>query len=162
MLKRRLIICIICILTAVSSINAKQADKMSITVKKAQIRTSPSFLGKIVIVLSYADRVEVFDERAGWFFVGTSKSSKRGWIHSSAVTNKKIVLKAGDKDLTAGASSNEVALAGKGFNSQVEAEYKSQKNLDYTWVDKMETYDHNVEEVIKFLNDGGVYPKEVN
>ncbi len=159
-MKKYILLCFV-LLSAVT-ISAKSDNMMSVTVKKAQIRTSPSFLGKIVYVLEYADRVEVFDERAGWFFIGTDSSSDRGWIHSSALSKKKIKLTAGSKNVGSNASNNEVALAGKGFNKQVEAKYRSQNDMDYTWIDKMEEYTFDPEEVLKFLTDDGIYPMEAN
>jgi len=37
-----------------------------------------------------------------------------------------------------GASEDEVALAGRGFNDKVEAKYKEQTKLDFSQVDRME------------------------
>lgn len=159
---KKYILIIMVLIISGATISANSDNMMSITVKKAQIRTSPSFLGKIVYILEYADRVEVFDERAGWFFIGIASSNDRGWVHSSALSKKKIVLKAGSENVGSNASNNEVALAGKGFNKQVEAQYRSQNDMDYTWIDKMEEYTFNPEEVIKFLTDEGIYPMEVN
>jgi len=49
-----------------------------------------------------------------------------------------------------------VALAGKGFNKEVEAQYKDEKQLDYTWVDRMEGYRVSPEQVLAFLQAGGL------
>ncbi len=40
------------------------ADEMSVTVQQTQVREKPSFLGKILGVLKYADRVTVLDRRS--------------------------------------------------------------------------------------------------
>jgi hypothetical protein len=67
-----------------------------------------------------------------------SASGQSGWIHSSALSSKTIVVKSGGATQTA-ASSGEVALAGKGFNSAVEAEFKAgHKDIDFAPVDRME------------------------
>lgn len=161
MIKKRIFGIGLLLILSVSTV-AANTEIMSVTVKKAQVRTKPSFLGKIVYILSYTDKVEVLDERAGWFFIETDGQSDRGWIHSSALTQKRLALKSGSKNLGTTASNNEVALAGKGFNNEVEAEYRSQNDLDYTWIDKMETYNYGADEVISFLNEAGIYPREVN
>jgi hypothetical protein len=63
---------------------------------------------------------------------------RTGWMHVSALTEQEIVLKPTDKDIQTAASSDELALAGKGFNKQVEDQYRKQARLDYAQVDKME------------------------
>ena len=45
-------------------------------------------------------------------------------MSTSALQTKKIVLAAGSENVQQGASSGEVALAGKGFNEDVEQQYK--------------------------------------
>jgi hypothetical protein len=47
-------------------------------------------------------------------------------------------MSAGTDAASQSASSGDVALAGKGFNSDVEAEYKQNQKVDYTWVDNMQ------------------------
>jgi hypothetical protein len=64
------------------------------------------------------------------------------------------VLQAGDENVQQSASSGEVALAGKGFNEQVEAEYKQQNDLDYTMVDRMEQFTVSIDEVVLFVEQG--------
>ncbi len=132
---------------------------MSVQVKETKVRATPSFLGKILATLVYGDRVKVLEEQKGWAKVETS--SGNGWVSGSALTKKQIVLQAGAKDVATGASSSEVALAGKGFNEQVEDQYKKDSNLDYTWVDRMETtFVFSAEELVSFLQDGGLKPSE--
>ena len=130
---------------------------MSVQVKKCQLRNKPSFLGKIVANLNYADRVTVENEQDDWFKVKPENVSTSGWVHVSALSSKKIVLKQGSKDVTSAASSDELALAGKGFNKQVENNYKRKnKNADFTWVDKMETYVVSQKEMQRFMKEGGL------
>ena len=134
------------------------AEKMmSVAVKETPLRATPTFLGKIVTVLEYTDRVEVLEERSGWARVSLSgMRSMQGWVHMSALSTKYIVLQAGDSNVQQSASSGEVALAGKGFNEQVEAEYKQQNNLDYTMVDRMEQFTVSIEEILLFVEEGAL------
>jgi hypothetical protein len=80
----------------------------------------------------------------------------QGWVNSSALTQKEIALKSGSEKVEQGASSGEVALAGKGFNADVEAQYKQDQKLDYTWVDTMEAYKVSPQQVSSFLALGGL------
>ncbi len=133
---------------------------MSVQVKKGQIRLTPSFLGRIVALLSYGDRVYVLEQKGSWTKVGLSRGVSDGWIHSSALTRKKIILKAGAQDVQTAASSDELALAGKGFNQQVESEFRAKNpNLDFTWVDRMEKFVVSEKQMKKFLKKGEVFPK---
>ena len=136
------------------------AAAMSVQVKNGQIRATPSFLGKVVAPLSYGDRVQVLETRNDWMNV-TGPGGQSGWVHSSALTKKKIVMSSGSQDVQTGASGDELALASKGFNSDVEADFKSKnKDIDFTWVDRMEKYKVSPQEMRQFLKEGGVQPSE--
>ena len=133
------------------------AAEMSVTVKQTQVRDKPSYLGKILGVLNYGDRVSVVDDsNKAWLKVTGPDGKLTGWVSASALTTKKIVLAAGSENVQQGASSGEVALAGKGFNEDVEQKYKSDGKLDYSWVDKMETYNPSPDQVAAFLQQGGL------
>ena len=45
------------------------AKTMSVQVKKCQLRNKPSFLGKIVTNLNYADEVTIKQEDRNWYEV---------------------------------------------------------------------------------------------
>jgi hypothetical protein len=66
------------------------------------------------------------------------------------------VVKAGSTVVAAGASGSEVALAGKGFNPEVEAEYKKNPTLNYAAVDEMETYVVVPTALSAFITQGGI------
>lgn len=133
------------------------AKQMSVQVKKCQLRNKPSFLGKIVLDLDYADRVTVEKEQDDWLKVKPENKSGEGWVHTSALSTKKIILNPGSKDVESAASSDELALAGKGFNEQVENDFKKKnKNVDFTWVDKMENIIVSQDEIQGFLKEGGL------
>jgi uncharacterized protein YgiM (DUF1202 family) len=132
----------------------QSAKQMSVTVKETQVRATPSYMGKILAVLAYGDRVDVLAEQSGWARVRLP--SGEGWVHLSALTTKQIVLQSGSQNVGSGASSGEVALAGKGFNQEVEDKYKQDNNLDYTWVDRMGSYIVTPQQILAFLEEGGL------
>jgi hypothetical protein len=84
----------------------------------------------------------------------TTADGKTGWLHESALSKKPIALRAGTTDAATGASSDEVALAGKGFNEQVEAKLRKEGTLDYTWVDRMSAFKVDANEISQFLKEG--------
>ncbi len=140
---------------------AGEMKMMSLYVRNGYLRSEPSFLGKTVTSVKYGDRLGVIEEKGQWVKVAVSGSNVSGWIHSSALTQKKIALKAGTGDAELAASSGEMALAGKGFNSDVEAQFKTQnKDVDFSWVDRMEKMIVPMDEIGNFLKEGKVSPKE--
>ncbi|MCK4541607.1 MAG: hypothetical protein KAU17_05150, partial [Spirochaetales bacterium] len=83
-----------------------------------------------------------------------------GWVHGSALTEKEIILADAGREVGTGADAREVALAGKGFNKEVEARYKSEYDLDFTWIDRMEAFGRTREELVTFLVAGELVSKE--
>jgi uncharacterized protein YgiM (DUF1202 family) len=135
-------------------------ETMNVQVKESELRATPSFLGKITAKVAYGDRVTVMEKSGAWRKVSL-KSGAQGWINASALTTKKIVLQVGQTNVQTGATQNELTLAGKGFNNQVEASYMAQnKKLDYSWVNKMETYKETPDQMSAFLAKGEVAPQE--
>jgi uncharacterized protein YgiM (DUF1202 family) len=145
---------VVVLLLAATMSFAQAPRQMSVTVKETQVRATPSYLGKILAVLAYGDRVNVLAEQNGWARV--SLPAGEGWVNLSALTTKKVALQSGSQEVSTGASSGEVALAGKGFNQEVENQYKQEKNLDYTWVDRMGGFTVTPDQVLAFLQQGAL------
>ena len=136
------------------------AGSMSVQVKQSQIRTAPSFMARIVATLYYGDRVDILSSQGTWTQVSVSTGGVKGWVHTSALTQKKIVLKAGASDVSKTATSDELALAGKGFNKKVEGEFRTQnQNLDFASIDQMEQIKISNDGIRQFLKEGAVSPK---
>lgn len=138
---------------------AAGGNAMSVQVKQGQVRQTPSFLGKIVATLSYGDRVETLGESKGWVKVAVPGKGATGWIHRSALSEKRIALKGGSRSEQAAASRGELALAGKGFNSDIEAEFKKKnRNLDFASIDRMQAIKVPPEKIAAFVREGGLAP----
>lgn len=134
------------------------SDMLSIQVQDGQIRATPSFLGKIVGTRHYGDRVAALEKSGEWTKVNAG--GIRGWMHSSALTQKKISLQAGEGNAPLAASNDELSLAGKGFNEQVESAYKSKNpKMDYAGVNRMEAIKVSPEEMAQFLKQGELSPQ---
>jgi len=146
------VITVICLITATAF-----AANMSVQVRSGQVRSTPSFMGKVVADLVYGDQVITSEEQGGWIKIQVPAKGINGWMHSSALSTKKIELKAGSAGVTQTASGQELALAGKGFNKQVENEFKAKHpNMDFTWIDRMEKFQVNPNEMQRFLKQGGL------
>ncbi len=135
---------------------AAPAKQMSVNVKETQVRSTPSYLGKVLGVLAYGDRVDVLETQKDWSRISLSAKKLEGWVNNSALTPKKVEIAAGSQAAGQNASTGEVALAGKGFNNQIETQYKADGQLDYTWVDKMGAINPQPETVSAFLSSGAL------
>ena len=142
---------------ALVATGAWAAKEMSVQVRDGQLRNRASFLGTVTATVAYGDRVTVNQTQAGWCEVATA-SGASGWIHESALTPKRVVLSSGAEDARAqSVGSDEVALVGKGFSKEVEAEYKKQnQDVDYTWVDWMGQQTVSSERLVAFLKQGNL------
>jgi SH3-like domain-containing protein len=140
------------VLLAVSAGTALAAP-MSIQVRNCKVRATPSQLGATVATLDYGVVVQAGASQKGWYPV-TTADGKTGWVHESALSKKPIAMRAGANDAATGVSNDEVALAGKGFNEQVEAKLRREGKLDYTWVDRMAAFNMSADQLMKFRLQG--------
>lgn len=147
------------IIAALSSpvFGAAKAKAKYVTLDPAPLKAKPASAAKKVGTVEYASSVIVIKEEKGWCLIQLSDDqSVEGWIPSSALTDKKIKEK---KNATS-ASADEIALAGKGFNSTIEAVYAEEFEVNFDIVDYIETLGADIDEVVEFarngeLNDGG-------
>jgi len=136
---------------------AAYGETMSVQVKAGDVRSTPSFLGKVLAKLPYGSPVAVTGQRGDW--VGVSGGGVQGWMHRSALSEKRIVMKAGAANVNQYATSDELSLAGKGFSEEVEDAYKSRNpNVDFAWIDRMEAVTVSQNEMMRFLREGDVSP----
>jgi uncharacterized protein YgiM (DUF1202 family) len=128
------------------------AETLRVRVKSTKLRSSPKFYAGSVASLQFGDSLEKIAAQGDWIQAKTATGTT-GWIHSSAVTVPKFSLTAG-RTAQEEATADEVALAGKGFNQQVEEEYRKSSDLDYTWVDRMAQIQVTEAEMERFFREG--------
>ena len=114
------------------------AETLIVRVQSTNLRKTPKFYGAVVQALKSGDKLEkVTSQPDGWIQVKTAGGAV-GWIHTSAVDVQKFNLLAVGGGLKTQASASEVALAGKGFNKQVEESYRAKhKEANFAEVDRM-------------------------
>jgi hypothetical protein len=129
------------------------AETMHVQIKVAALKNTPSFLGKTIQSLQYGESVTSIQKNGEWFEV--KNASKQGWLHSSALTTKEIILSDLSKNAPENVSSNEVIMAGKGFNAQVESQYRDKNpKLRFDLVDAMEKYQITSDSQHQFVKNG--------
>ena len=129
------------------------AASMSVQVQTSKLRATPSQLGRVVATVKYGEAMQVETSQKGWYSV-TTPDGKKGWLHESVLSKKPVAMHAGTTDAAIGVSTDEVALAGKGFNEQVEAKLKAEGTLDFTWVNRMVTFDISSDQILAFRSQG--------
>lgn len=113
------------------------AETVVVKIQTTNLRKEPKFYSQTIASLTAGSPLEKLSSQDGWFKVRTS-AGVVGWIHSSAVETKKFNLLAMDKSMKTQASAGEVALAAKGFNKQVEENYKAKHGeANFAAVDRM-------------------------
>ena len=131
------------------------ATSMSVQVKQSILKSAPSFLSKNITILKYGDKVQKIKDKDDWINVKIKK--KQGWIHMSALSDKIILLQTSAKNAPSSVSSDEMVLAGKGFNKQVESKYKSSHpTMRFDLVDKMQNYSISVKSQKAFAKEGKI------
>lgn len=149
-----LLICVFIIL-----VTALIAETLMVKVQSTHLRKEPKFYASTIAVLRAGEVVEKMSTADGWYQVRTVNGAV-GWLHSSAVQTGTFNLSATDRTLSAKATADEIALAGKGFNKQVEESYKaSHSEANFAAVDRMLKVKVSRDQLLKFLKEGmlGIY-----
>lgn len=132
---------------------------MHVQVREGELRARPSFLGAVVTTVQYGDTVEILATHGVWKQV--RRESTEGWMHESALTQRRIDWQAGDRELTGATTQDEMALAGRGFNAQVEQQFRTEHSrIDFSWVDRMAKLRKSPQEILEFLTVGGLNVEE--
>jgi uncharacterized protein YgiM (DUF1202 family) len=136
------------------SVTLLLAETLTVKVQSTSLRQNPRFYSPVVLALQAGEKVEKVSSQEGWVQVRTS-GGVVGWVHSSAVEVQKFSLLAMDKSMRTQASASEVALAGKGFNKQVEESYRAKHgDINFVWVDRMLQIKIPAARVLEFMKQG--------
>jgi hypothetical protein len=111
-------------------------DVQTIQVKEIDIKSSPNYMSSSIGKLTYGSKVEISATEGNWYRIVTPP----GYIPKTAVGRSAKSVDASKGYAASGVTHDETALAGKGFNPQVEGQYKkSSASLAaaYTQVDRV-------------------------
>jgi hypothetical protein len=150
-------LCLLLLLILSASV-AVAGTILQVGVKTGQLRATPMPFGKIVATPHYGEKVEELAVDGAWRRVRYGKTE--GWMHNTLLSTKVAKLAAGQEAVGGTASSEDLTLAGKGFNAQVESAYRKQNGgLDYATIDRMEKQTVTQKQMSSFLADGGLLPE---
>lgn len=138
------------LIAAAAGAQDTRGGTMYVGTKSAALKSSTGFFARTQATLSYGAQVTVLQVNGKWREVrSSSNTSQRGWTAAANLTAKRVV-----SGNTGGASAREVALAGKGFNQEVEDAYKTKGGLNYADVDRTEAQKVSDTDLYEFLVDG--------
>ncbi len=123
---------------------------MNVQVLRTAVRESPSVAGAVIGFLEYGTRVSVVGNESGWSRISLAHAPWYGWIRDSALTSRRIDP-GPEVRAEPGVHPVEYALAGRGFDRQIEETYRASTRLDYSWVDIMESYRLDERETASFV-----------
>jgi SH3-like domain-containing protein len=123
---------------------------MYVTAKTIEVKSSTAFFSDTLGTLSYGAPVSILQEYGKWVQVKSSEPPElSGWVSAASLTSKRII-----SGSSTSASANEIALAGKGFNQEVENVYRQNGTLNYEAVDAMEAISIPNRQLFSFLQEG--------
>ena len=154
-MKRIIFIFVLCACTAVAlSAQASRGGTMYVATRTLALKSSTSLFASTRATLQYGAQVTVLQVSgtgsAQWVEVrSAANSSQSGWTKTANLSARSIVASSGTS-----ASAQEVALAGKGFNQEIENAYKAEGNLNYAAVDAMEQQEVDMNQLRTFIVEG--------
>jgi SH3-like domain-containing protein len=123
---------------------------MYVTAKTIEVKSSTAFFADTLGTLSYGAPVSILQEYGKWLQIKSSEPPEiSGWVSAASLTSKRII-----SGSSTSASANEIALAGKGFNQEVENAYRQSGTLNYDAVDAMEAMSIPNRQLFSFLQEG--------
>lgn len=142
------------IATVVCPVYAASSKKtMYVSLDPVSLKESASSFAKDVGTIEYASKVRVLEEKKNWVRIElVDNTNVCGWVPSTALSSKKIKA----KGTGATADADEIALAGKGFTSTIEAVYADEYAVDYEPVNYTESQAASMDAILAFIREGGL------
>ncbi|MBQ7611833.1 MAG: SH3 domain-containing protein [Spirochaetaceae bacterium] len=142
---KRKFIFFVFIMMSTMSVFAQAGAKRYVSVEHLKVKSGTGFFSSTVETIVYGAEVVLLEESGKYTKIQTA-SGKTGWVSTNSLTKKKII-----QNSNVNASADEIALAGKGFTAEIEAEYKKSNTYNYAAVDTLETKSISNEELRLFL-----------
>ena len=153
-MKKAIIIFCLVLFTAGLAAAQSAGSTMYVAVRTLNLKSGTGFFASNRGTLSYGDRITIIQVNGRNAEVrSAANSSLTGWTPLANLTSRQVVAGA-----TSTASASEVALAGKGFNAEVEQSYRSQhQNINFDEVDRVEAIVVNEADLQRFLQEGRLF-----
>ncbi|MDR1838979.1 MAG: hypothetical protein LBQ93_05265 [Treponema sp.] len=142
--------CLTLCITGFAAAQLSRGGTLYVAVKAVSLKSSTGFFANNRGTLNYGDRVTVLQIDGRFAEVrSAANASLSGWTPTANLSARQIV-----SGNTATVTARETAMAGKGFNQEVEDSYKRQGNLNYTDVNRVEAITISETNFKRFLEEG--------
>lgn len=137
-------------------------QNMKVTQPNQSLYPDPDFAGTPIAPVPQGAEVTVQQQSGDWYKV--EYQGKSGWLNRQAFPGPSTGSKFNLPGMLFGApvketSSDEAALAGKGFTPEVESSYRQQHpEMKFAEVDKVEAYRVDPAKLQAFIKEGGLKP----
>lgn len=131
------------------------AESVWVKVKSTKVFDRDSSRGKKIALISYGTELEVLGKSGKYLKITIADNGEQetvswvGWVESKNTSSR--VLKT-----SSSANAKEIALAGKGFNAEVEGLYEQETGLDFSRVDAIESIIIDIDELTDFIEEGNL------
>ena len=139
-----------------------RGETLKVTQPNQSLYPDPDFAGTPIAPVPAGAEVNVLQQTGDWYKV--EYQGKSGWLNRQAFPAPAKGSKFGLGAMLFGApvketSSDEAALAGKGFTPEVESSYKQKHpEMKFAEVDKVESYKVDAATLQTFIKEGGLKP----
>ena len=139
-----------------------RGETMKVTQPNQSLYPDPDFAGTPIAPVPQGAEVTVQQQAGDWYKVEYQGQS--GWLNRQAFPAPAAGSKFNLPGMLFGApvketSSDEAALAGKGFTSEVESSYQQKHpEMKFAEVDKVESYKVDAATLQAFIKEGGLKP----
>ena len=142
------VFCGLIIISTAIIISAQSAvTTLYVAAKTVDVKASSGPFARVLGTLTLGEAVTLQQNQGKWVVV-RSTAGLQGWAPADAFSSRRV-LQSGS-----GVSATEFALAGKGFNNDLEKVLSSSREFDYSGVDAMERRKITPEELRGFLREG--------
>ena len=143
--------CLVLFIAGFAVAQVAPGGTLYVAIREVSLKSGTGFFTSTRGYLQYGDRVTVVSVSGNNVEVRSAMNTNLvGWTSTSNMSVRQIAA-----GTTSTATASEVALAGKGFNQEVEQSYRGQhQELNFDDVDRVEEISVNMDDLLRFLEEG--------
>ena len=144
------LVCLFACAAGMVPAQARRGGTMFVATQNLELRSATGFFASTNATLEYGAQVSVLQIQGDWAEVHSSDNPlQRGWTRINSLTARRIV-----PGSTANTTAQEVALAGKGFDQEIENAHRARGDANYPDVDRVEAQHVPSAALRRFLEEG--------
>ena len=151
-MKKILLLCLLFLVSSMAFAQLSAGGTLYVSSRTLNLRSSTGWFARNTGTLEYGDRVSVLRVDGRFVEVSSSNPAISGWADSSNFSTRQLL-----PGSTGSTNVREVALAGKGFDRDVENSYRARGNFNYADVDRMELFNLDEQQIWDFLEEGRLF-----